>query len=85
VGIGNCAICSTEIAISASFIDTGPTDSKEPWKPRSVRWVPADEDVHGWTPFEIAHPVCWASVHGVHALVNLVDESHRFMRQVLDR
>jgi len=85
VGIGVCAICAREIATGASFVDTGPTDSKEPSKARSVRWIPVDEDIHGWTPFEIAHPGCWASVHGVEALVALVDESHRFMRTVLDR
>jgi hypothetical protein len=85
MGIGNCAICGKDLAVGSSFVDTHSTDSKEPWNPRTVRWVPVDTDIHGWTPFEIAHPVCWADVHGVDALVDLVDESHRFMRKVLDR
>ena len=83
--LGPCSFCGTSIPFRASFVDTHPTDSKEPWKPRTSRWVPVDEDVHGWTPFEIAHPACFAREHGVAALVELVDESHRFMRDMLTR
>jgi hypothetical protein len=71
--------------MGASFVDTGPTDHNDPSAPRSVRWVPVDEDIHGWTPFVIAHPACFAREQGVEALVNLVDESHRLMRKIHDR
>lgn len=83
--IGKCSVCGKDVNYGESFVDTHPTDSREPWKERQARWVPVDEDIHGWSPFEIAHPACHAREHGVDALVKLVDESHRFMRRVYDR
>ncbi len=83
--IGKCSVCGLDVNHGESFVDTHATDSKEPWRERQSRWVPVDEDIHGWTPFEMTHPACFAREHGVDALVALVDESHRFLRRVYDR
>jgi hypothetical protein len=83
--IGVCRVCGLGVAAGASFVNTGPTDWNDQAKPHSVRWVPVDEDIHGWTPFVITHPACFAREQSVEALVQLVDESHRFMRQRLTR
>ena len=85
MSIGVCHLCGQDVALGSSFIDTGPTDSKEPTRPPSVRWVPVEEEVHGWSPFVIAHPSCYAAENGVDALILLVDESHRFMRAALQQ
>ena len=66
--------------MGASFVNVGPTDWNDPARPKSEKWVPVDEDIHGWSPFVVVHPVCYAKQHGVHRLVELVDESHRLMR-----
>ena len=79
--IGVCSICGREVSLGASFVNTVPTDWNEQTKPRSLRFVPIDEDIHGGTPFVIAHPTCFAREQGVEALVHLVDESHRSMRR----
>lgn len=68
--------------LGASFVNTGPTDHNDPAKPRTERFVPVDEDIHGWTPFVVSHSACYANERGVEALVALVDESHRLMRVV---
>jgi len=85
MSIGKCHICGDEVPLGASFIDTGPTDWADPSAPRQVRWIPVDEDIHGWSPFVIAHPACFVRENGVEALVDLVDESHRLMRRIYDR
>ncbi|MEY2474223.1 MAG: hypothetical protein QOK28_3552 [Actinomycetota bacterium] len=71
--------------MGASFIDTSPTDWNDPTRPKSNRWIPVDEDIHGWTPFVITHPTCFAREFGIETLVALVDDSHRLMRRILDR
>jgi hypothetical protein len=81
-GIGVCSVCGQQVAFGAAFINVGPTDPHDPDKPKSERWVPLDEDIHGWSTFVIIHPVCYARQEGVEKLVGLVDESHRFMRRV---
>jgi hypothetical protein len=85
MSIGKCHICGADVMAGASFIDTGHTDQTDPGAPRKVRWVPVDEDIHGWSPFVIAHPVCFAREKGVDMLVDLVDQSHRRMRRIYDR
>jgi len=86
MSLGACSICGEDVQQGASFINTGPTDSNDPTKPKSLRWVPVDEDIHGWSPFVISHPACFAREAGAEALMKLVDESHRLMRRsLLDR
>jgi hypothetical protein len=48
-----------------------------------MRFVPVDEDIHGWSPFELVHPTCFARQFGVEKLVSLVDDSHRLIRRRL--
>ena len=83
--IGPCSACGKPIAFGASFVNMSPTDYGDRDKPRAARWIPVDEDIHGWSPFEIQHPACFADHAGIERLIALVDESHRFMRSVLDR
>jgi hypothetical protein len=79
-GFGVCSVCGQQVAVGAAFINIGPTDPHDPDKPKSERWVPVDEDIHGWSPFVIVHPACYARQEGVEKLVGLVDESHRLLR-----
>jgi hypothetical protein len=79
-GIGACSVCGEEIAFGAAFISIGPTDWHDPEKPKSERWVPVDEDIHGWSPFVTMHPACYARQEGIDKLLRLVDESHRQLR-----
>lgn len=80
---GSCHVCGQPVTAGSSFINTGPTDASNASKPNTHRWVPVDEDIHGWSPFVLSHPACFAAENGVSELVALVDDSHRFMRQVL--
>jgi hypothetical protein len=48
-----------------------------------MRFVPVDEDIHGWSPFELVHPTCFASQHGIEKLMALVDDSYRALRRRL--
>jgi len=73
----------SDVAFGSSFINIGATDSKDPTAPRSVRFVPVDEDIHGWSPFELVHPTCFARQYGVDKLVSLIDDSHRLIRRGL--
>lgn len=83
---GPCAVCGRPIAAMSSFVDTGPTDPADPDKAPYEKWVPADEDIHGWTPFVLKHPACYASERGVQALVELVDASDdRWRRRLQER
>ena len=83
MGIGTCYVCGLDVAERSSFVNAGPTDQNDPAKGRARRWVAADEDIHGWTPFLPAHPVCFAQGEGVAALVALVDESDCLWRRRL--
>ena len=82
-GLGVCSICGREVPLGASFISIGPSDQIDPSKPRSLRWIPVDEAIHGWSPFVVAHPMCFAEAEGFETVIGLVDESHRFMRKML--
>ena len=83
--IGPCSLCGKPIAFGASFVNISPTDYYNQDKPRAAKWIPVDEDIHGWSPFEIQHPACFADQSGIERLIELVDQSHRFMRSALDR
>jgi|GEM_PF-6996098 len=83
--VGICSLCGQGVASGDSFIDTGPTDWSDPTTLPASRWVPVDTDVHGWTPFVITHPVCWAGEHSLEDLAGLADESHRLLRAQLGR
>lgn len=78
-----CHICGRKVSFGASFISIGPSDQIDPSKPRSLRWIPVDEEIHGWSPFVVAHPMCFAEAEGFETVIGLVDESHRFMRKML--
>ncbi len=69
----------------SSFIDTGPNDNQDADKPPYEHWVPVDEDIHGWAPFVLTHPTCYASRRGVQALVDLVNASDRRWRRRLQQ
>jgi hypothetical protein len=79
--LGVCQFCGLPVPLRSSFVNTGPADMNDPAKPRSEKFVPVDEDIHGWSPWVVSHPCCYASERGVEALVALVDKSHRFMRE----
>ncbi len=79
-GLGPCSICGRDIALGAAFVNVGPTDWNDPDRPKSERYVPVDEDIHGWSPFVTIHPACFAQDRGLDHLLSLVDESHRRMR-----
>jgi hypothetical protein len=61
---GVCDICGTAIASRSAFVNTGPTDRDDPDKPKTRSWVAADTEIHGWTPFVLTHPVCFADREG---------------------
>ncbi len=82
---GACSVCGRPVNAGAAFVNIGPTDWADPRKTRTKRFIPVDEDIHGWSPFVLNHPACYASENGLDALLRLVDESHRFMRSVNER
>ena len=77
--IGTCSVCGRGVASGESFINAGPTNWNEPTTLAESRWVPVGTDIHGWTPFVLSHPVCWAREHSVEDLIALVDNSHRLL------
>jgi hypothetical protein len=81
MSIGTCHVCGLDVTYGSSFVNIGPTDWNDPGKEQSKRWVPADEDIHGWTPFVVAHPVCFVQDEGVAALVALVDDGHALAQE----
>jgi hypothetical protein len=58
-------------------VNIGPTDWNDPDKPKSKRYVPEGTDIHGWTPFVVAHPECFARDEGVEVLRGLIDAAQR--------
>ena len=82
-GLSPCSICGKVIELGESFINVGPTDWNEPGRPKPERFVPVDEDIHGWSPFVTMHPWCYAQQEGIDKLLRLVDESHRLLRRQL--
>jgi len=48
------------VRLGAAFVAIAPQDAPEP----RFRYVPADTDIHGWSPFVIAHPECFARSDG---------------------
>jgi hypothetical protein len=81
--LGVCSVFGQGVLVGEAFIDTGPTDWNDPIKKPSVTWVPVATDIHGWSPFVVAHPACWAREHSIEDLVLHVDESHRQLRAEL--
>lgn len=59
----------------APFVNIGPTDWNDPSKPRSMRFVPQGAEILGWTPFEIAHPECFANESGEDLLRDLIERA----------
>lgn len=79
--LGVCQFCGKPLPLEISFVESGPTNCVVSSKPRHEKWVPVEEAIHGWEPFVVSHPVCYAKAHGVAALVALVDEHDRTTRQ----
>jgi len=65
-------VCGKSVAPNAAFASVGPTDWNDPARPKSKRWIPEGTDIHGWTPFTVAHPACFESVEGSTALAALI-------------
>src|SRR3546814_19044594 len=61
---GRCRSCQQMIEPDAPFVSNGPTDWNDPTKPRSMRFIPPQTEINGWTPFEVEHPHCFVQVHG---------------------
>lgn len=74
---GRCHACGERVLADAAFVDIGPTDIYDRNKPRAKRFVPAGTDIHGWTPFELAHPECFKANEGAETLRALIDASRR--------
>jgi hypothetical protein len=72
---GICHVCGRPVAPGEAFVSIGPTDWNDPSKPKFKRWVPAEEEIHGWTPFVVAHAGCFARDEGSDALNALIDEA----------
>ncbi len=82
---GACSACGQPVAAGASFSNIGPTEWTDQSKPKQERFVPVDDDIRGWSPFVLNHPACSAGERGLDALLELVDQPHRFMRSVYNR
>ena len=74
--VGPCALCGLTIEASSAFVNIDPTNWNDPSAPKSKRWVPPDTDIHGWTPFVVTHPECFARDEGADALAALVANAH---------
>ena len=74
---GVCEHCGRPVGQGTAFVNTGPTDWANPQEPKQVRYVRSGADIHGWTPFVLTHPACWAEEHGSAALQELVDDAAR--------
>jgi hypothetical protein len=73
--VGPCSVCGAEIEADAAFVNIGPTDPHDPDRPKSTRYVCPGTDIHGWTPFVVAHPSCFAQVEGSAALHTLIESA----------
>ena len=68
---GVCDICGRPVEANSSFVNIGPTDWTDPSKPKAQQWVSSGTDIHGWTPFVVEHPTCFAKINGEDALTRL--------------
>jgi hypothetical protein len=64
-------MCGQPIKPYEPFVNSEPTNVRDPSETRRRWLVPAGTDIHGWTPFVVAHPECFAQVHGREALAQL--------------
>lgn len=69
---GVCHVCGRAIAPDGAFVHIGPTDWTDPSKPKTKRFVAEGTDIHGWTPFVVAHPECFAHEEGDEVLRALI-------------
>lgn len=69
---GVCHLCGQAVLPDAAFVNIGPTDWNDPSKARSTHFVPEGTDIHGWSPFVVAHPDCFARTDGQEALDGLM-------------
>lgn len=74
---GQCHLCGEDVLPDAAFINIGPTDWTDPETPKSKRYIWEATDIHGWTPFVVAHPDCFARDKGEEELHRLIDLAER--------
>jgi hypothetical protein len=72
---GLCNYCQEQIEPNAAFVNIGPTDWNDPEQPTSRSFVPQGTEIHGWSPFVVAHPDCYAAEEGPDELLRLVEAS----------
>lgn len=72
-----CSLRGQLIAPNSAFVNIGPTNWNDPSQPKSKRYVPEDTDIHGWSPFVVAHPDCFAQDEGDEALRVLIAKESR--------
>lgn len=65
---GICHVYGRGIQPDTAFVNVGPTDWNDSSKPQAARFVRERTDIHGWTPFVVAHPECFAQTEGQDAL-----------------
>ena len=70
---GPCAVCGRTIQENSAFVNTGPTNWNDPSASKTRTWVAAEHEIHGWTPFVVAHPACFEEQEGSDALAALID------------
>lgn len=70
---GRCHLCGEDVQADAAFVNIGPTDWNDPAKPKSKWYVAEGTDIHGWTPFVVAHPDCFARDEGDEELRRLIE------------
>lgn len=70
--VGPCHVCGANIEPDAAFVNIGPTDRNDPDRPTKKRFVREGTDIHGWSPFVVAHPTCFAQLEGEAALDALI-------------
>ena len=63
-------------------MNIGPTDWLDATRPKSKRFILPGTDIHGWTPFVVAHPACFALDEGPNALNALIDAALTFKRRI---
>ncbi len=78
--LGMRSVCGQPVKAGAAFVTIGATEWADPSRPKSEKFVPVEEDIHGWSPFVFAHPACYVAKRGLDTLLELIDESHRSMR-----
>ena len=70
--VGPCALCGRIVEANGAFVNVGPTNWNDPEAPKARRWVAPHTEIHGWTPFVVTPPECFAREEGAEALEALI-------------